>query len=53
MTRWPSRSTSAPETDFDQAITEFSARYADQNSRDHEAFVQAVEDGRIDAIEGV
>jgi predicted alpha/beta hydrolase len=38
---------------FDRAITEFSARYADQNSRDHEAFVEAVKAGRIDAIEGV
>ncbi len=38
---------------LDQAITEFSARYADQNSRDHETFVKAVADGRIDAIEGV
>ena len=38
---------------FDRAITEFSARYADQNSRDHETFVKAVAAGRIDAIEGV
>jgi hypothetical protein len=38
---------------LDQAITAFSARYADQNSRDHETFVQAVTDGRIDAIQGV
>ncbi len=30
---------------LDQAITEFSARYADQNSRDHETFVNAVADG--------
>ena len=38
---------------FDQAITDFSARYADQNDRDYDAFVQAVEDGRIDAVQGV
>ena len=33
--------------DLDQAIAEFSAGYADQNSRDYEAFVKAVE-GRPD-----
>ena len=38
---------------FDRAITTFSAGYADQNSRDHDTFVKAVSDGRIDAIEGV
>jgi predicted alpha/beta hydrolase len=38
---------------FDRAITTFSARYADQNSRDHDTFLKAVSDGRIDAIEGV
>jgi uncharacterized protein (DUF2252 family) len=38
---------------LDQAITEFSARYADQNSRDHESFVKAAADGRIDAQQGV
>ena len=39
--------------DLDQAITTFSARYADQNNLDYEAFVQAVKDGRIDAVQGV
>jgi uncharacterized protein (DUF2252 family) len=38
---------------FDRAITDFSARYADQNDRDYRAFVRAVEDGRIDAVQGV
>jgi uncharacterized protein (DUF2252 family) len=38
---------------LDQAITEFSARYADQNSRDHDSFVKAAADGRIDAQQGV
>ncbi len=37
----------------DRAITDFSARYADQNDRDYRAFVRAVEDGRIDAVQGV
>ena len=38
---------------FDQAITDFSGRYADQNDSDYRAFVRAVEDGRIDAVQGV
>jgi hypothetical protein len=38
---------------LEQAITTFSAAYADQNSRDYEAFVTAVEDGRLDAVHGV
>jgi uncharacterized protein (DUF2252 family) len=38
---------------FDQAITDFSRRYADQNERDYEAFVQAVHSGRIEAQEGL
>ena len=42
-----------PDNDLDQAITSFSARYADQNNEDYEAFVQAVKDGRIDAVQGV
>jgi hypothetical protein len=41
------------EDDLDRAITKFSERYADQNSRDHRAFVKAVDAGRIDALEGV
>ena len=39
--------------EFDQAITDFSERYADQNERDYEAFVEAVRSGRLEAIEGV
>jgi uncharacterized protein (DUF2252 family) len=39
--------------DIDQAIARFSSRYADQNNHDYEAFVQAVSDGRIDAVQGV
>jgi uncharacterized protein (DUF2252 family) len=38
---------------FDRAMTTFSARYADQNSRDHATFIKAVEDGRIQAVQGV
>ena len=38
---------------FDRAIVDFSDRYADQNLRDHEAFVDAVRSGRLEAVEGV
>ena len=38
---------------FDRAITDFSERYADQNERDFQAFVDAVRTGRIEAVEGV
>jgi len=38
---------------FDRAIAEFSAQYAEQNSRDYDRFVEAVKDGRIAAVEGV
>ena len=38
---------------FDQSITDFSERYADQNERDYEAFTDAIRSGRLEAIEGV
>jgi uncharacterized protein (DUF2252 family) len=38
---------------FDTAITDFSARYADQNERDYEAFCAAIASGRLEAQEGV
>jgi len=38
---------------FDHSVTDFSARYADQNERDYEAFVNAVQSGRLEAAEGV
>jgi uncharacterized protein (DUF2252 family) len=38
---------------FDQAITDFSQGYADQNERDYQAFADAVRTGRLQAIEGV
>ncbi|HKA96679.1 MAG TPA: DUF2252 family protein, partial [Streptosporangiaceae bacterium] len=42
------------ETDaFDKSITDFSERYADQNERDYEQFVNAVNSGRLAAVEGV
>ena len=38
---------------FDQSITDFSERYADQNDQDYRMFCEAVSSGRIEAIEGV
>jgi hypothetical protein len=38
---------------FDQSITDFSKRYADQNERDYKAFVKAIRSGRLTATEGV
>jgi uncharacterized protein (DUF2252 family) len=38
---------------FDKAIADFSARYADQNQRDYDAFVKAIADGRIQAVTGI
>ena len=38
---------------FDQSITDFSERYADQNEQDYEAFVDAIRSGRLEALEGV
>ena len=36
---------------FDRAIAEFSVAHADQNERDYDAFMQAIDSGRIDAHE--
>jgi uncharacterized protein (DUF2252 family) len=42
------------ETDaFDNAITDFSLAYADQNEEDYEAFAAAVRSGRLKALAGV
>jgi uncharacterized protein (DUF2252 family) len=42
------------ETDaFDQSITDFSERYAEQNERDYQDFVNAVTSGRLEAVAGV
>ena len=38
---------------FDQSITDFSERYADQNDQDYEAFIEAIRSGRLQALEGV
>jgi hypothetical protein len=34
---------------FDQAIAEFSIAYADQNERDHQRMLSAIEEGRLRA----
>ena len=52
-TRSPSPSTWATSDAFDQSITDFSERYADQNERDYQEFVKAVRSGRLEAVEGV
>jgi len=38
---------------FDNAIADFSTRYADQNQRDYDIFVKAIADGRIQAVTGI
>jgi uncharacterized protein (DUF2252 family) len=38
---------------FDQSITDFSERYADQNERDYQEFTGAIRSGRLEALEGV
>ena len=38
---------------FDNSIAGFSERYADQNERDYQQFVNAVRSGRLEAVEGV
>jgi uncharacterized protein (DUF2252 family) len=38
---------------FDNAVADFSVAYADQNERDYRALVDAVENARIVAIQGV
>jgi len=38
---------------FDRAMTDFAVRYADQNERDYDVFVQAIRSGRLEATEGV
>jgi uncharacterized protein (DUF2252 family) len=38
---------------FDRSITDFSQRYADQNEKDYQEFVNAIRTGRLEALEGV
>ena len=52
-TRSRSPRTSARSDRFDQSITDFSERYADQNEQDYQAFADAVRSGRLEATEGV
>jgi uncharacterized protein (DUF2252 family) len=37
---------------FDRSITDFSERYADQNERDYQDFVTAIQSGRLRPVEG-
>ena len=37
---------------FDRSITDFSKRYADQNELDYQAFADAIQSGRLQALEG-
>ena len=37
---------------FDRSITDFSQRYADQNELDYKAFADAIQSGRLQALEG-
>ena len=34
---------------YDRALTEFAERYADQNERDYEAFLEAIHSGKLEA----
>jgi len=38
---------------FDKSVTSFAERYADQNERDHQEFVNAVKSGKLEAVQGV
>jgi len=38
---------------FDRSITDFAKRYADQNERDYQAFAEAIQSGRLQALQGV
>ena len=38
---------------FDQSITDFSQRYANQNERDYQECITAVRSGRLEARQGV
>jgi uncharacterized protein (DUF2252 family) len=39
--------------EFDRSITDFAARYADQNERDYQEFIAAIRSGKLAAAEGV
>ncbi len=38
---------------FDKSITDFAQRYADQNERDHQEFINAIRSGRLKATHGI
>jgi Uncharacterized protein conserved in bacteria (DUF2252) len=38
---------------FDDSITDFAGRYADQNERDYQAFTAAIKSGALEAVQGV
>jgi uncharacterized protein (DUF2252 family) len=38
---------------FDQSITDFCERYADQNEQDYQTFTKAIHNGNLEAVEGV
>lgn len=42
-----------PDDTFERAIADFSEAYAAQNQKDYDAFLEAVNSGRITAIHGV
>ena len=37
---------------FDRSISDFAQRYADQNELDYQAFAEAIQSGRLEALEG-
>jgi len=39
--------------EWDESITDFCERYADQNERDYKEFVTAIKSGKLKAVEGV
>jgi uncharacterized protein (DUF2252 family) len=38
---------------FDRALAEFAEKYAEVNEQDHLALIQAIEDGRVEAVAGI
>ena len=40
-------------TEFDYAIADFALAYADQNAKDHQCLMDAVADGRVQAVTGL
>jgi hypothetical protein len=42
-----------PDDAFDQSITDFARRYADQNEQDYDAFLSKIRSGQLEAREGI